>query len=545
MAILEVDKIIEIIQADEPDFIKEAKHRQLILNVHVNGRNVIEYLEKIEGYENEEQYKLRKKVVISNKFVINNILRPVDKVFTAKGGSKIYNAGSDAGERTLIDQLSDVDGGMSITTWIKKIQANKFYSDPSGIVFFEVSEDGERTIPTIKSIQSIRNFDVSGRSLEWLLFEPVRRKDSEGNEIEGEFFRFIDDAFDRTFVKIGEKVTELTDEQFPIRFSKLPAILNSDLPNDSLRYNDSPVDPIVELSNKYLRTNTIKSVHEFLHGFPFFWMYHKGCSNCNGTGEIRGEICKTCNGTGMGKIKRDVSDGLLLKPPKSADAPVIAPNVAGYVTPPLDIPEEQRTELGWLANLMHFTVWGTHQVEDGNNETATGRFLNVQPVNDRLGDFSDSFQDMEQKMTDFIGEFYIGERYEGSSINYGRRYLMESPDVIWTRYLTAKEKGAPKVALDELLGQFYHSEYANDPNMLTVVLKGMEVEPFVHSTITQAATFNLTDLQLKEKVFFNEWWKTLDPMEIIQSTTEVLKSRLTEFARSMDSPEPIPEPLEE
>jgi hypothetical protein len=531
MAVLEIEEIQELIKADQPDFIKEAKKKQKVLNVHINARGLDEYLIQIEGHETKDQFKLRKQVAISNKFLFANLLRPVDKVFNAKGGSKIYNIdGGDSGQKKIREQLSNVRFGKSLRNWIQTVHMNKYYSDPAGIVFFEW-QDSE-TWPTLKSIQSIKNYQTKGRSLDWIVFEGVKRKDDEGKDLDGEFVRVVDDEKDYMFHVNGDQIKLLEDETFdvPEAWGRVPAIVNSDILNDELQYSDSPVDIIVELGDKYLRGNTVKTIFEFLHGYPFFWRYTQKCKSCKGTGERDGEDCSTCKGTGI-SFKKDVSDGMFLNTPKDKDAPIIAPDVAGYIAPSVETWQEMRDELKFVWVAMQFTLWGT-SFEDNDNPTATAKFLDAQPVNERLGGFSDATEDLEQKMTDFIGEFYFPTAYKNSSVNYGRRYMMEPPDVIWKKYLDAKEKGAPQVSLDHLLMQFYQSEFMNDIEMLAVVSKGMKLEPFVHNTVEEVKG-TIDDVTLKRKVYFGEWWKTMDEKTILMKNLKQLNKLLDKFVEPL------------
>lgn len=530
---LDIDQIIQIIKTECPEHIKKAKKKQVVLDVHINGNNVDKYLKQIEGHENQTQYELRKKLATSNKYLFANLLRPVDKVFSARGGSKTFSIEGEKSEELFKEQIQDVRYGMGARKYLQMVQANKYYSDPAGIMLFEISKDGKKTYPTLKSIQSIRNYHAEGRKLEWVLFEPYKKVNEQGVESSEEYFRLIDDANDYLFVKDGEDVKLLEDETYENPWGEVPAIVNSDQISSDLTYSDSPVDVVVELADKYLRTNTIKNIHEFLHGFPFFWMYQKKCDSCKGTGEVNGGICKSCGGSGA-SLKRDVSDVTLLKTPTHKDAPTIAPNVAGYVVPPLDIPKEQREELGWLWQMMHFSIWGT-SFEAQDNETATGRFLDVQPVNDKLGEFSDCFEYTEKRMYDLIGKFYLADNYKGAFVNYGRRYMMESPDAIWKKYIDAKSNKAPKTSLNHLLNQYYQSEFMNDLEMLNIMSKGMKLEPFVHDAVEEIKDY-ITDDEVFKKVYFSEWWENLDENFILVSSLEVLTKNFNDYVQEKEKP---------
>lgn len=527
MSVLQFSEIEQLIKAGRPDWIKQAQKESTVLNVHVNGVGVAEYLNRVNHYENPRQYQLRKDFATSNKYVFENILRPVDKVFSAKGGNKIYKTSTDSKQKQLSKVLSNIDYGYSISDWIQKVQANKFYTDPNGLVFFEV-EDGE-TYPTQKSIKSIFNYKSDGRLLDWVIFEPEKRKDSSGVELPGDFYRVVDDKFDYIFYVIDENVKLIEEETFKIAFDSLPAIINSDLIDDSLVGKKSPIDSVVELSDHYLTTNSVKNIYEFLHGYPIFWAYVQPCKVCDGTGLYKGATCSSCDGDGH-TFRKDVSDIIKLKPPTEQGQPKLAPDIAGYVQPDLEVWREQRKELEWIWGFMNLTLWGSHRQDQADNETATAAFIDVQPVNDRLNQFADSFEGLEQIMTDFLGQFYLKESYKGSSINYGRRYLVETPDQIWNKYEKAKEKGSPKISLDYLLTQFYQTEFANDIESLTIAQKAIKIEPFIHKTDEEINSLNdINPDDKKAKYYFNEWFKTLKYEEILITETDKLKNKFQEY----------------
>ena len=536
MGHLLLEDIKAIIKAKEPHFITVAKKESLKLNVLINGFQVPEYLDQIEGYENEEQFKLRKKFAGNVKHVFENLLRPVDKVFSAKGGSRIYGTGnSDTANKKLRSLLSNVKDGFSVKSWIENIQANKYYSDPSGVVFFEWTggdDTIDNTFPTIKPILTIRNYDTSGRDVNWVLFEPVIRTRQDNSQVDGEFYRFVDSEKDYMLRKVGDVITLLDDETFINPWGRCPAIVNSDIINYTLTHAESPVDKVVELADKYLRGQSTRNIYEQVLMWPVAWMYAQKCGSCKGTGELKNETCGTCNGSGQ-SIKRDVSDMLILNTPKDSDSPTIAPDVAGFGQVQLDPFTESREELKWVDNIMSFTMWGSSK-DIAENETATAAFLDVQPVQDRQGKFTNAFEDMEKKMTDFIGEFYLTTSYnpDATSINWGRRYMMEPIDKVLEKYTEAKDNGAPKVSLDHLLIQYYQSEFMNDAQTLSIMIKGMKVEPFVHKTDEQVLALRVAVKDYTNKIYFNEWWVTLDQMDILTKDVPTLILELNKFTNT-------------
>ena len=532
MSTLTSDEINDIIKAVEPDWIKAAKKYTAKLNVHINGIGTAEYLNHIQGFENSTQFILRKKYATSNKFVFENLLRPVDKVFSATGGSVTIKTKTEFSEKAIAEKLDDVSSGLSLRRWIQQIQSNKYYSDPSGLVFFEW--DKQDTIATLKSVNVLRNYQNTGRKLEWVLFEPVKKVDENNQELPGEFYRLVDDAFDYTIHVVDDNFTVIEEETFKNPWGFVPSIINSNLINSTFTYHISPVDSVTDLADHYLTTTSVKNIYEFLHGYPIFWAYIQPCKRCDGTGLYEGANCTKCDGDGH-TFKKDVSDIIKLRPPKTNEEPVLAPDVAGYIQPDLNTWQEQRTELDWLWGLMHFTMWGTARQDKATNETATAAFIDVQPVNDRLNQFSDAYEQLENLMVDIIGKFYLQGNYEGSSINYGRRFLVEPPDVIWKKYLDAKEKGSPKVSLDYLLIQFYQSEFKDDKKSLIIAQKGIKLEPFVHKTDEEINSLPVLDTDKIAKYYFNEFWKNVNKQDILIKDVDALRKEFLTFLKDKEN----------
>jgi len=525
MATKTFDQIVNIIKSGRPNWVTKAILEHKRLNVHINGKHTAAYLEVIDNIENPNQLFLRKKFLTTNRHILANIARPIDKVFSAKGGGNLYNLNTDAKNKTLRDRLSNIRHGKAIRKWIKDIQANKYYSDPAGLVFFEWNKT--KTYPTIKSIQSITNYESDGRTLEWVLFEPTEIK-KEGEE-DVKLHRFVDDTFDYTIIEKDGQFIQSEELTFKNPFKQVPAIINSDIINSDLTHNESPFEVIISLADHYLRTGTIKNLNEFLHGYPIFWRYLTDCKACKGTGFIGGKTCPTCNGSGK-NLTKDITDVIQLERPEAGE-PVLAPDLAGYVTPDIESWKEMRIEQESVKNLMELTLWGSKMVADANNETATAAFLNVQPANERLNGFSDAFEDMEKKMTDLIGVFYL-KTYDGSSISYGRRYLVESPDAIWERYEKARKEGVSKVSLDYLLIQFYQSEYSNDIQNLAIAQKSIRLEPFIHKTDEELIKLPVADDDKKAKVYFNEWFKQLSIPDLLGKDVTILQAEYIKFLQT-------------
>jgi hypothetical protein len=497
------------IDAGRPSWITTAEAESVKYNVHFNGVGVAEYLERQQEFENERVFKARKDLVTSNRYLFENLTRPIDKVFSATGGNNVYPKNS----KKILTAIKDVRHGYSIKKWIQNIHAGQYYTDPNGLIFFEW--ETKNTYPTVKSISSIFNYESSGRNVNWIIFQP--KKIDKGLQ-----WRVVDEKWDYTYNQYNEELVLVEEKTYPNKFGKCPAIVNSDIIHFELDRKDSPFAPVIELADHYLRTGSVKNIYENYHGYPIFWAYVEPCRVCEGTGLTNGETCHHCDGE-KHTFKKDVTDVIKLHPPKSTDQPQLAPDVAGYIQPDLETWREQRTELDWLWHNIFFVIWGTTYQRD--QQTATATWIDAQPVNERLTQFSESFEDVEQKMTELIGIFYNNSSND-ISINWGKRFMIESPDVIWEKYIKAKEKGAPKTTLDYLLTQFYQTEYSNDKESLVISEKLIKLEPFIHLTEKQVKENGVTGYDFYAKLYFNEWVKTLDSGYVF--VTDINKLR-TEF----------------
>lgn len=508
------------------------------LRLHVDGVGMQEYLARINNYENEGQFEARKKHAISNKAIVEDLLRNTDNVFSARGGSKTYEFKTDKSTDKFIELLSNVKSGLSLSQYIEQSWFHNFVTDPNGLTFVEVSpeeEEGDRTAkPTYKSIYSIRAYEQDGINVDWVIFEP--HKICDDNDNESFEFWYVD--------KIGYYLYEIkSDEIKELKFiensfGKVPAVLCSNLIDPVTGWKKSPIDAQVELLNKHLVSNSVLSIAEFFHNYPQQWMYVSECGKCNGTGEVskqnRSEIyvnveCSSCKGTGK-RTKKDVTDITELKIPRDNEQK-IAPDISGYIFMPTDAWKLMTDSVDRSSQLIYFSHWGTTQ-EKGKNETATGRFIDVQPVNNRLDGYSSSGELIHTSLANLFGIFYFPETFTRAFIQYGRRYLIETPDQIWDKYLKAKEAKAPISTLDLLLSQFLESEFRENEMAFTYEIKKVKLEPFVHWDIVTVKGLGVSDVDYKKKLYFSDWIQTKTIKEIIEGDIKKLNENLTLFVNT-------------
>ncbi len=520
------------------DVVEDAQAMHKKLSMHINGLGLADYIRKIETYERPEHLALRKQYAQSNKALFARIARPIDEIYSARGGGRIYRLSSPELEKEFAGMMTEVEYGYSSKKWVECFWTPRYLDDPMGLIFIEVGAD--EAYPTYKSSHDIFDYKISGRKIEWVVFKTE----------DPDVFRVVDDSFDTLYRREGENVRKQTGTTYPNYFGRVPAIVISDIPKAGMEgIYVSPMDPVVELADEVLRTGSIRNIYSFKHGFPKTWKYREMCGDCKGTGRISANECRACNGTGK-KVDSTPAEVTVLDWPVQGE-PVIAPDVMGYVSPDIEYLKYSREELEWLETMIYKTHWGANNNKERQNlerETAAGVYMDVQPVNRKLGKYADSAEHVEKFIVDLLGEFYFRSDYKGATISYGRRYLLEGPDVIWKKYEDARKAGAPFSTLDEHLKEYYETKFRSNPLEMQRYLKQMRVEPFVHLTVDQCKAFT-EGLDLARKAYFSEWAGTITEIGWITTPDQVLKDSLTAFAKARYEPiekaEPGKDPEEE
>lgn len=547
-------QLTEIINTNpNKDLVAKAKKYAKDLRQHMYGEGLDQSLPAIKGFEKPSLNEMRVKYAKSNKDLFARLARPVDKVFSAMGGSIYYNL-SDGQDKRAMALCSSLPGGYSVKKWLEFIWKPHFMDDPGGVVMIEVG-DGEKiqtnvAYPTYKGSAGIFDYQPTGSNLEYIVFKLEKEeKKLYGIDVEIEVYRVVDDAFDYFVRKNGDIVTVMQDFTLKNLFGYVPAILNSDIVDPNNPHNRlSLFDDIIDLANEFLVKGSIKVTHDFLHGFPKYWEYADDCTDCNGTGSKGADKCGKCKGTGKSLMSK-VSDAKLISYPQDKNDPIVTPNIAGYISPDKTYYEIAKADLADLEAAATHTIWGgSSNVKasglngtDSAQKSATQVMEEIKPEASRLSAISDSAEKRHKFIVDGIVKIAIDQNYSGSSINYGRRYLLDGPDELQAKYLDGKKNGLSVSLLDDILVELIEVKYSSDPIGKMMQLKLKDVEPFVHNTISDVKSWGISDQDFYEKLYFNDWLMTLNDAMIQSMTVEGLKGLLSTFASKKLSKKGIPE----
>lgn len=522
------------------------------LRMHMYGEGMEKYLERIDGFEKDALRDVRVKYARSNADLFSRLARPIDKVFSAKGGSTYYNLTGERDKKAAAIAMN-ITGGMSVKKWLEHYWRPHFLDDPNGMIFMEVlpqpaaSTALSPAYPTYKSVQDIYAYEADGSRVLWVMFNTTKQERTENGLSEDDtVYRLVDDSQD-VYVRVGNGSISLHNP-LPNLFMQVPAILNSDIISPSKPgVMDSLFTPIIHLAKEFLTKGSIKITHEFLHGFPKYWQYQTDCAVCSGSRYVGGKECETCKGTGK-KLDIKVSDSLQLAIPGKDDQ-VLTPNVAGYVSPDKIYHEIATAELRDLEIVQAMTLWGTGSMakQDQAVKTATEIVADLKPEADRLASISDMAERRHKFIVDMALMLAIDQNYKGSTIIYGKRFLIEGPDELWAKYQEAKKNGASHVALTDMLVEYYEAKYHSDPVSLFIQTKLIDVEPFVHHTLAEAKALGLPESEWMKKLYFGKWYAQVTEAELISKTAQELSQSLEQFAaaqqQAQPDPAPIPQPI--
>jgi len=543
--VLSFDEVKLIIESELNPKIKDARLMSEKLILHVDGIGLQNHLSRINGYENKAQFNAREKHAISNKFLTEELLRPVDNAFHARGGSKNYRFKGKGKEEDFINKLVSVKSNMSLSEYMEQEWFHHFITDPNGLIFMEIEKNEDEINdddineeldikPTYKSIDSIRAYEQNGIFVEWVIFEPhvIYSDIKNPNDKSKEYKRFW--AVDSNYYYLYEQNKDGLSLINSIinTFDKVPAILCSNIVDNVTGWKKSAIDSQVELLDKYLVSNSVLSISEFFHNYLQQWTYVDSCNTCHGSGNVvdgqnREVKCSTCDGSGQAN-RKDVTDIIKLKAPDSDGVKIDPP--AGYIYAPIEAWDSQINSVDRTWDIIYYSQWGTTVSKNAKNETATGRFLDAQPVNNRLNKYSKSIEQAHTEIANFIGKHYFPLTFDKATIQYGRRYLIETPDQIWEKYIKAKNNNAPVSTLDLLLSQFLESEFRENEQLFIYEMKKSKLEPFVHWDISTVQKLNVDKLDYYKKLYYSDWIQSLEIRYIINTDISKLNEELTMFA---------------
>ena len=504
------EEIFELLKTKSPSWVGEAQENSKELFALVYGVGFHDLLvNRIEKLENSDRAIARKKYSIDVRDLSVRVMTQRDNVFSADGGGDFFGDINETRQENIKKYLSSFKAGASIDDYLSKHLFQLSDVDPNGLMFLEYESEGgelKDVYPTYKSIQDIHSYEPDGIKVKWVVFSPVNVVEK-GNTYKK--WRYVDESRDVTIIE-NDGFTVSEEMTFDNEFKAVPAVILSNIEKIGTNIRLSWLFFIQELCKKYARDFSIKTIYEFLQGFPKHWSYVMFCNTCKGTGQKDGKNCPTCDGKGhMGSS--DVTDDIRVSlPTDKEDHLIVAPHLAGFISPDLEYVKHAEESLRGLEDLIERTMWGSKKEGDGSgNETATGRYIDTQPIINKLNVFADFAESVHNTLASYlislVDKFKSDKDGDIYTKTYGRRFIIESPDVLMEKYGKAKAEGQPITVLDKLLSELISAKYKNQVALRLMMIKKSNVEPYVHlSTKEVKDTFGSSKAEKKQ--LFSQWW---------------------------------------
>ena len=520
--------ILEIIKQPRNAHIKNWRADQAVLDIYVNGGDVASELEKIKNYENDQQKKLREKIARSTRDKVKDLLNPLNKIFNASGGSIAFDGLSQLQQDNFQEHIDKLPEGFSFKKWMEIYWKRAFVSDPNGVVLIETDKEGI-SYPAYKNISVIHDYVMTWDKFEYIVFEHRDYEvENDGKKEKVKVYRVFDEVKDALYYEKGGKLFKYgnakedkelifdEDHSYDHNLGFVPAVVCGGIVDIKTKGKVSFIEDIREALREYLRASSVHTIYKFLHLFPKFWSYAMKCVTCNGTGQITNpeyandnskppkKQCPTCAGKRLATTT-DVSNGIYLPIPKEGQ-PNLGDKVAGYIDTPINAWEQQNEDLKDMLAEMSYTLWGAYLVERDNDKerTATESVINVQPINENLHSISRIAESKASQLLTYMARIESQSEKAEVKERYGKRFIIETPDVLWEKYLDAKERQAPVTTLDYHYDQYLMAEYQNDLAMLEQRKKIFSLEPYAHYSVEDMQG-KATPEQIQSKLLFSLW----------------------------------------
>lgn len=477
------------------------------LRALVNGEDFIEELiEKIEIIESEKKALARRKYSRDIKDVFSRLFQPIDNIYYATGGVKDYDI-NPAIKEAFIKKIASIRDGKPLAEWVQHKAIELFNTDPNGLIFLEYTTTPKLDVyPTYKSINSIRHYESKGQMVEYVLFEPKQLPS--GSKM---LWRIVDDVMDRTFLQEGGLFTLVEDLSFAHPFGEVPAVICSNLSYVGEDEKVAAIDSVIGIAKELAQNQSILTLYKIFRGMPLFWKVVQFCGDCQGSGKTGDEVCGTCNGHGKYVGKNDVTDVIEVPLPEGDEKLLVGDNIGGYLSPELSTWTQFNDELLILEEKMYKSHWGTSfGIRTNNNveKTATEILFDKQPFENQLNKYADFAEYIEWKLSEWILNLYDTgkDKFESMiTINLGRRYIIESYDVLLERYEMSVKSSCNSIILDKLFEEYLWSKFRNNPIDLQISLAKAKCEPYLHSTVSQVLEV-FGNEEAQRKILFQKYW---------------------------------------
>ena len=529
-------------------FIDFLTNKYNVMRAHATGIGAKDLIQKLEGFERKNIMDARKRLMLSNKDVLARVMKPRNKIYTAKGGIESYNLATSELIQEWKEYLSKCAGKRtSLKEYISQKIQKAFDIDPMGLKWVALNEDGE-PYPTYKCITNIYDYEINDGTPEYVVFKCTDKEISsyvnmgliaKPENANPKIYRVVCDTYDRI-------VTWYNDIEIKVQylnpFEVVPGEVISDIiceDEKGCEYRESDLYEVTELLSQMVFARSIYNIAYSQTAYPLMWMQALPCPTCHGkkviSNVLNGDMpraqqgdmtCPECKGSGVYPHFQN-SDTYIWEFSKDINKSVPTPPL-GIIETAIENLQYMKDEKIDIETLITETQWGVAKVfpntkvpKDGSkgsgntSETAFESALNEQPKYDRLKTYSKWLANTMKWYADTMGKVKYGDAYISSAILCGDRYAVESPDEILTRITKAKAGGAAQAILESLQMEYLESKYENNPLELRKAKIYYIGEPYFFFAVADVdAWADIPQIQKLEKKMWGEFMCTLTDQDI-------------------------------
>jgi hypothetical protein len=526
---LTFESAVELIRAvrNVPHWVYKAREEAKDLRALIDGTNFSTLLiHQIEKIESKSRAVARKKYVKDVRSLFKRVLSNRSNVFESDGGSEEVDISSEAIKKEFIYHMNHFKGGKSVKHYLSSTYLQLWDKDPNGVLFLEYrTGDKQDVYPTYKAIEDLRFYGASGQRIEVIVFEPRKL---ESGQLE---WRVVDKNRDFRIMETADVFVENTELSFDHPFGVVPGLVISPEKQVGSEQRMSAIDSIIEDAKDYCQLKSVRTIYRYQKGAPIHWRV-KSENRVNAGMNRTGNGDKQTDDLQGATDSQDVTD-IVKVPPPMQDQPNYLPNIAGYISPDLEFLKHMDESLESSERSMLDTFWGTTNATiEGVEKTATQTNVDVQPITNVLDTIATTVEWVHNFFGNLVANFVYPTKNKDEKvfhISYGRRFIIESPDVVLQRYQEALKSSCPATVLDKMLEEWIVSKYKNDPYMQEFLLKKFTLEPYPHWDIQTVNTI-FGVVEALTKAAFEEFWKQkADPKLTIDKLQEQLNKYTDEY----------------
>jgi hypothetical protein len=504
--------------------------------LHIAGLGIDKFIEKVDHIENEAYLEVKKnlKNTITVK-AFEKVLRPKDKILTAKGGTVIYEFDQEndkESEQILKKTLEDLNyNGHSLKSYTETIWLDYgIWVDPMGITLVEyLYEDteiffnGEQTTVKEKTDKikidyisiyeringkifvNVHDFEYkSFNQIEYLILnEGTLIKQVDDKEKKYKVYRVIDDEKDELWLQDQD---EPEDIQLKLLssiyhgFGKVPALFNSnrvDKKSINKWFTTYCAEALI-VAKDYLNDYIDFRIYKKKLGIPRLWEFKVTCRRCNGAGEIenllndggydegkRYSTCPSCKGERHDKerVLTDITQLDILSGEFQSNIPP-----SGAVTLPTEIQEQLRKELDEMEFDLAEVVWGQGSAVDKERKNTTAFEISVRNEGkiDKLRAIEKNKVLWQSTIINIIGKTIFPNKFTGVIITPATQFIVLTPTESRQVYLESKKADSSEPQLTKLWIDYLNAEYESDPISFERQIIIMLLTPMFHFDLLEA-----------------------------------------------------------